>query len=55
MFAAKSKNIYTLLEAVKKAGDTTTIKLPNNTGLRGLDREQQVKKMEDFVFMVVGN
>lgn len=55
VFAAKSKNIYTLLEAVKKAGDSTTIKLPNNTGLRGLDREQQVKKMEDFVFMVVGN
>ena len=55
VFAAKSKNIYKLLEAVKKAGDTTTIKLPTNTGLRGLDREQQVKKMEEFVFMVVGN
>ena len=37
------------------SGDTTNIKLPNNTVLRGLDREQQVKKMEDFVFMVVGN
>ena len=55
VFAAKSKNIYALLEAVKKAGDTVNIKLPNNTGLKGLDREQQVKKMEDFVFMVVGN
>ena len=55
VFAAKSKNIYKLLEAVKKAGDTATIKLPTNTGLRGLDREQQVKKMEEFVFMVVGN
>ncbi|MGB4938398.1 MAG: trypsin-like peptidase domain-containing protein [Ferruginibacter sp.] len=55
VFAAKSKNIYKLLEAFKKAGDTTNIKLPNNVGLKGLDREQQVKKMEDFVFMVVGN
>ena len=55
VFAAKSINIFNLLDAVKKAGDTTTIKLPNNTGLKGLDREQQVKKMEDFVFMVVGN
>lgn len=55
VFAAKSKNIYKLLEAVKKAGDTTNIKLPNNAGLKGLDREQQVKKMEEFVFMVVGN
>jgi serine protease Do len=55
VFAAKSKNIYKLLEAVKKAGDTANIKLPTNTGLKGLDREQQVKKMEEFVFMVVGN
>jgi S1-C subfamily serine protease len=55
VFAAKSKNIYKLLEALKEKGDTLSIKLPNNTGLKGLDREQQVKKMEDFVFMVVGN
>jgi len=55
VFAAKSKNIYKLLEAVKKAGDTSNIKVPVNSGLKGLDREQQIKKMEDFVFMVVGN
>lgn len=55
VFATKSKNIYKLLEAAKKAGDTANIKLPTNTGLKGLDREQQVKKMEEFVFMVVGN
>jgi len=55
VFAAKSKNIFKLLEAVKKSGDTSTIKLPANTGLKGLEREQQVKKMEEFVFMVVGN
>jgi serine protease Do len=55
VFAAKSKNIYKLIEAVKNAGDTANIKLPTNTALRGLDREQQVKKMEEFVFMVVGN
>jgi len=55
VYAAKSKNIYKLLDALKENGDTLTIKLPNNSGLKGLDREQQVKKMEDFVFMVVGN
>ncbi len=55
VFAAKSKNIYKLLDALKESGDTLSIKLPNNAGLKGLDREQQVKKMEDFVFMVVGN
>jgi len=55
VFAAKSKNIFKLIEAAKNAGDTANIKLPTNTALRGLDREQQVKKMEEFVFMVVGN
>jgi serine protease Do len=55
VFAAKARNIYKLIEAAKKDGDTATIRLPNNTGLKGLDREQQVKKMEEFVFMVVGN
>jgi serine protease Do len=55
VYAAKSKNIYKLLEALKEKGDTLTIKLPTSTGLKGLEREQQVKKMEDFVFMVVGN
>lgn len=56
VFAAKSKNIFKLLDAVKKFGDTSSIiRLPNSTGLKGLDREQQVKKMEEFVFMVVGN
>ncbi len=55
VFAAKSKNIFKLIEAAKKSGDTSNIKLPTNTGLRGLNREQQVEKMEEFVFMVVGN
>lgn len=55
VFAAKSKNIYKLLEAVRDAGDTSYIKLPTSTALRGLERELQVKKMEEFVFMVVGN
>ena len=55
VFAAKSKNIYKLVDAAKNADAATNIKLPVNTSLRGLDREQQVKKMEEFVFMVVGN
>ncbi len=55
VFAAKSKNIFKLIDAAKVAGDSNNIKVPANTALRGLDREQQVKKMEEFVFMVVGN
>lgn len=56
VFAAKSKNIYKLIEAVKSSGDTTNnIKLPSNTALKGMNREMQIKKMEEFVYMVVGN
>ena len=56
VFAAKSKNIITLLEKLKASNDKYhSVKTPTNAGLKGLDRVQQVKKMEDFVFMVVGN
>ncbi len=56
VYAVKSKNIFSLLENIKKEGDKyQNIKAPANTNLKGLDRVQQVKKMEDFVYMVVGN
>lgn len=56
VYAAKSKNIFNLLEKLKKDdGKFELIKTPTNTNLKGLDRVQQVKKMEDFVYMVVGN
>lgn len=54
-YAAKAINIFKLLDAIKKADETQNIKLPSSTALRGLERPQQVKKMEDFVYMVVGN
>lgn len=56
VYAAKSKNIFKLLEKLKKDDSKfDLIKTPTNTNLKGLDRVQQVKKMEDFVYMVVGN
>jgi serine protease Do len=56
VYAAKSKNIINMLERLKKTDDKyLVIKTPLNSDLKGLDRVQQVKKMEEFVFMVVGN
>ena len=57
VYAAKSKNIFKLIQDLQ-AADTSVnqnIKLPVGSSLKGLDRVQQVKKMQDFVFMVVGN
>ncbi len=56
VYAAKSKNIITLLEKLKKSDNQfQVIKTPNKTELKKLDRVHQVKKMEEYVFMVVGN
>jgi len=55
VYAAKAKNILKMLEQAKKMDDSQNIKFPNNAGLKGMERTQQVKKMEEFVFMVVGN
>jgi S1-C subfamily serine protease len=56
VYAAKSKNIFNLLEDLKKNDvSQNVVKLPTGNGLKGLDRTLQVKKMEEFVYMVVGN
>ena len=56
VYAAKSKNIFNLLEKLNKDNDKIElVKTPTNTNLKGLDRVQQVKKMEEFVYMVIGN
>jgi serine protease Do len=56
VYAAKSKNIFKLVDQLQKADTTVNqnIKIPAGTLLKGMDRSQQVKKMEEFVFMVVG-
>jgi S1-C subfamily serine protease len=52
-FAVKSKNIYRLVDELKK-NDTTLerIKLPGKTTLKGMDRKDQIAKLESCVFYV---
>lgn len=52
-FAVKSRNIYRLVNDLKKS-DTSLerIKLPSSSALKGLDRKQQISKLEDCVFFV---
>lgn len=55
VYATKSRNIFKMIDQLKKTDTSTSIKTPAGNGLKGVERVQQVKKMEDFVFMVVGN
>ena len=52
-FAVKSKSIYQMLNELKKS-DTSLekIKFPQHAYLKGLERKQQISKVEDCVFYV---
>jgi S1-C subfamily serine protease len=53
VFAVKSKFIVQLFEDLKKSEkDFASLKLPSRSAIRGLERTQQIKKVEDCVFMV---
>jgi len=55
-FAIHAKYIHSAIEEMKKK-DTTyiRIKMPVVSNIKNADREQQVKKIEDFIFMVKVN
>lgn len=52
-FAIRAKHIYNALDELKKS-DTSyqRVKLSSKSAIQGLERTQQVKKVEDYVFMV---
>jgi hypothetical protein len=53
VFALKSNNIFAMVDSLK-AIDTSfkKIKLASGTSLKKLDRVSQVKKAENYVFLV---
>ena len=52
VFAVTAKNIFRSLEDAKKDTNFLHVKLPTTSNLKGLERTQQIKKIEDCVFMV---
>ncbi len=52
VFAIKSKHILKTIEELKDADTAAHIKVPTTSTIRGMDRSQQVKKIEDCVYMV---
>jgi len=52
VFAVSSKNIFRSLEDVKKDTSFQNIRLTLYSSIKNLDRVQQIKKIEEGVFMV---
>jgi S1-C subfamily serine protease len=55
VFAIQSKFIYEALEQLKKDSAYQNVKMSANSSVRGMDKVQQVKKIQDYVFMVKGD
>ena len=55
VFAVQSKYIYQVIDELKKSPLYKNVKLPNKSSVTSLEKTQQVKKIEDFVFMVKGD
>jgi serine protease Do len=55
VFAVQSKYIYQVLDELKKSSLYKNIKMPAKSSLNGLDKKEQVKKIQDFVFIVKGD
>ena len=52
VFAITAKNIFLSIEEMKKDTALRNLKLSSTSNVKGLDRVQQIKKIEDCVFMV---
>lgn len=53
VFAITAKNILKAVEGIKLSHpEEKTLKLPSNTALRGMERTQQIRKIQDYVYMV---
>jgi len=52
VFAIKSKNIFRTLDSLRSDSSIANIKVPSASSLKGLDRVQQIKKMQDYIFIV---
>jgi len=53
VYAIKSSNIFVAIEEIKK--DNGNAKITSKSTIRNSDRQNQIKKVEDYVFMIKGN
>jgi serine protease Do len=55
VFAIQSKYILQAIDELKNDSMYRNIKVPLTSGLHGMDKVQQAKKVQDYVFMVKGD
>lgn len=55
VFAVQSKYIFQALEELKNNQIYKGVKVPTRSAIAGMDKIQQVKKVEDYIFMVKGD
>ncbi|HMR92579.1 MAG TPA: serine protease [Chitinophagaceae bacterium] len=55
VFAVQSKYIFQALEELKNNQIYKGVKVPTRSTIAGMDKIQQVKKVEDYIFMVKGD
>ncbi len=55
VFATKSANIYRAIVAAKRQDSSNNIKLNMSSKIKGINRELQIAKVSDYVFMIKGN
>jgi S1-C subfamily serine protease len=55
VFAVQSKYIYRVMDELKKNPLYKNVKLSTKSTLTGMNKIQQVKKIQDYVFMVKGD
>jgi len=62
VFAVRSKNIYGALDSMRSDStlqktDSTlsTLRIPTNSVLKGMDRKTQIKRLRDYIFIVKSN
>ncbi len=55
VFAIKSANILRAVDQIRQRPEHAEIKITSNPALKGADRVSQIKKVQDYVFMVKGN
>jgi|694.fasta_scaffold05977_7 serine protease Do len=55
VFAIKTSHIFRAIEEVKKQPGNNLIKVNSKPTLKGNDRVSQIKKLQDYVFMIKGN